>query len=274
MSEKYETENENKTEEYLEKNENEPEEYLEYPENREENNDFEFLKELTSTHYVEKKELNEKEIRQQQRDETRQLERFLRDQQKEEKRQIRMNKEEDMRQKKELKNRNKIQPVKIQENKEVDSLFDDIPTELFGRDKILVMKQINQYKILFPKELSKFKLKKKATLEELKKSLEECRALIEINSVDVFVLDSILSCCKMIENYTVESDYDITGLSLLLKSNPQFVSLSKQLFIRYNIFSNVPIEYQMMMCIVSTSYLCMMKNKGKSSINSYLNEPL
>ena len=105
MSEKYETENENETEEYLEKNENEPEEYLEYPENREENNDFEFLKELTSTHYVEKKELNEKEIRQQQRDETRQLERFLRDQQREEKTQIRMNKEEDMRQKKELKNR-------------------------------------------------------------------------------------------------------------------------------------------------------------------------
>ena len=98
--------------------------------------------------------------------------------------------------------------------------------------------------------------------------------MIEINSVDVFVLDSILSCRKMVENFTVESDYDITGLSILLKSNPQFFSLSKQLFIRYNIFSNVPIEYQIMMCIVSTSYLCMMKNKGKASINSYLNEPL
>ena len=162
----------------------------------------------------------------------------------------------------------------MHDNKEEGSLFDDIPTELFGRDKIIVIKQINQYKILFPKVLPKFKLKKKAALEELKKSLEECRALIEINSVDVFVLDSIKSCRKMVENFTVESDYDITGLSILLKSNPQFFSLSKQLFIRYNIFSNVPIEYQIMMCIVSTSYLCMMENNGKASINSYLNEPL
>ena len=129
------------------------------------------------------------------------------------------------------------------------------------------MKQINQYKILFPKELSKFKLKKKATLEELKKSLEECRALIEINSVDVFVLDSILSCCKMIENYTVESDYDITGLSLLLKSNPQFVSLSKQLFIRYNIFSNVPIEYQMTIFLYFSSCINMKLIRCTSSFD-------
>ena len=218
--------------------------------------------------------MNETELKKQERDEKRQMGRFIQDQQREEKRQIRMNKEKDMRQKKEWKNRNKIQPVKMQDNKEEGSLFDDIPTELFGRDKIIVIKQINQYKILFPKVLPKFKLKKKAALEELKKSLEECRALIEINSVDVFVLESILSCCKMVENFTVESDYDITGLSILLKSNPQFVSLSKQLFIRYNIFSNVPIEYQIMMCIVSTSYLCMMENNGKASINSYLNEPL
>ena len=262
MSEKYENENES-----------ENEDYLEYPENKQENEDFEFLNELTSTHYVEKKILNEKDLKKQERDEKRQLDRFIQDQHREEKRQIRLNKEEDMRQKKEMKNRNKVQNVKIKD-KEEGSIFSDIPTELFGRDKILVMKQINQYKILFPKELSKFKLKKNASLEELKSSLEECRALIEINSVDVFVLDSILSCCKMIEGFTRESDYDISGLSILLKSNPQFVSLSKQLFIRYNIFSNVPIEYQMMMCIISTSYLCIQKNKGKASINSYLNEPL
>ena len=63
--------------------------------------------------------------------------------------------------KKELENRNKIQSVKMHDNKEEGSLFDDIPTELFGRDKIIVIKQINQYKILFPKVLPKFKLKKK-----------------------------------------------------------------------------------------------------------------
>ena len=78
----------------------------------------------------------------------------------------------------------------------------------------------------------------------------------------------------MMEGFTIESDYDISGLSILLKSNAQFVSLSKQLFVRYNIFNNVPPEYQMMMCIISTSYLCIQKNKGRASINSYLDEPL
>ena len=92
MSEKYETEIE--TEEYLE--------YLEYPENQEKKQDFEFLKELTSTHYVEKIGLNETELKKQERDEKRQMGRFIQDQQREEKRQIRMNKEKDMRQKKRI----------------------------------------------------------------------------------------------------------------------------------------------------------------------------
>ena len=83
--------------------------------------------------------MNETELKKQERDEKRQMGRFIQDQQREEKRQIRMNKEKDMRQKKEWKNRNKIQPVKMQDNKEEGSLFDDIPTELFGRDKIIVM---------------------------------------------------------------------------------------------------------------------------------------
>ena len=52
MSEKYETETET-------------EEYLEYPENQEKNEDCEFLKELTSTHCVEKKVLSETELKKQ-----------------------------------------------------------------------------------------------------------------------------------------------------------------------------------------------------------------
>ena len=77
MSEKYETETETETE---------TEEYLEYPENQEKNEDCEFLKELTSTHYVEKKVLNETELNKQERDEKRQLDRFIQDQHREEKR--------------------------------------------------------------------------------------------------------------------------------------------------------------------------------------------
>ena len=252
----------------------EVEPYIEYPHERDDN----FLQELTNTHYVEKKKLTEKELKKQNNEEKRQMVRFIQDQKREEKIQIRLNKEEDLRQKRENKNINKMMCGKSKhekvEKEENNSLFDDQPTELMGREKLIIMKKIQQYKILFPKELSKFKLKKKINLEELKVSLEECSALVEINSIDGFILDSILSCIKMCENYSQDSDYDISGLSILLKSNPQFISLAKQLFIRYNVFSNVPIEYQMCMCIISTSYLCIQKNKGKSSINSYLDEKI
>ena len=152
------------------------------------------------------------------------------------------------------------------------SLFDENPTVLIGRDRLFLTKQINQYKILFPNELSKFKVKKNANLDELNQALEECRALIEINSVDNFIMDSILGSIKMIEGFTVDTSYDITSLSIMLKMNPEFQKLAKLLFIRYNIFNNVPIEYQMMMVITTSIYLCIQKNNHKSSMNSYLNE--
>ena len=83
--------------------------------------------------------MNETELNKQERDEKRQMGRFIQDQQREEKRQICMNKKKRYETKKEWKNRNKIQPVKMHDNEEEGSLFDDIPTELFGRDKIIVM---------------------------------------------------------------------------------------------------------------------------------------
>ena len=36
------------------------------------------------------------------------------------------------------------------------SLFDENPTVLIGRDRLFITKQINQYKVLFPNELSSF----------------------------------------------------------------------------------------------------------------------
>ena len=64
-------------------------------------------------------------------------------------------------------------------------MFDENPTILMGRDRLFITKKIQRYKILFPKEVSKFKLKKKASLEELQLSLDECVALVEINSIEI-----------------------------------------------------------------------------------------
>ena len=204
---------------------------------------------------------------------------------KEEIRQNRENKLEEIRQKKcekelhkkmkeyEKSEKNEKKEIHEQDTKSDQfSLFDENPTVLIGRDRLFTTKQINQYKVLFPNELSKFKVKRNANIDELNQALEECRALIEMNSVDNFIMDSILGSIKMIEGFTVDTSYDITSLSMMLKMNPEFQKLAKLLFIRYNIFNNVPIEYQMMMVVTTSIYLCIQKNNNKSSINSYLNE--
>ena len=204
---------------------------------------------------------------------------------KEEIRQNRENKLEEIRQKKcekelhkkmkeyEKSEKNEKKEIYEQDTKSDQfSLFDENPTVLIGRDRLFITEQINQYKVLFPNELSKFKVKRNANIDELNQALEECRALIEMNSVDNFIMDSILGSIKMIEGFTVDTSYDITSLSMMLKMNPEFQKLAKLLFIRYNIFNNVPIEYQMMMVVTTSIYLCIQKNNNKSSINSYLNE--
>ena len=242
------------------------------------NSDFEFLNNLHNDTFIEKIVLTQKQ--QQKKDKDEEKIRI-----KEEKRQIYENKIEELRQKKYEKELNK----KMKENEKSEttqkkeihdqdskgdqfSLFDENPTILIGRDRLFITKQINQYKVLFPNELSKFKVKKNANLDELNQALEECRALIEINSVDTFIMDSLLGSIKMIEGFTVDTSYDITSLSIMLKMNPEFQKLAKLLFIRYNIFNNIPIEYQMMMVVTTSIYLCIQKNNNKSSMNSYLNE--
>ena len=81
--------------------------------------------------------MNETELKKQERDEKRQMGYKINREKKKDK--FVWIKKKIWDKKKELKNRNKIQPVKMHDNKEEGSLFDDIPTELFGRDKIIVM---------------------------------------------------------------------------------------------------------------------------------------
>ena len=222
--------------------------------NDEDSNNFEFLNNLHNDTFIEKIVLTPKQ--QQKKDKDEEKTRI-----KEEKRQIRENKLK-------MKEYDKSERIEKKEIYEQDtksdqfSLFDENPTVLIGRDRLFITKQINQYKVLFPNELSKFKVKKNANLDELNQALEECRALIEINSVDNFIMDSLLGSIKMIEGFTVDTSYDITSLSIMLKMNPEFQKLAKLLFIRYNIFNNVPIEYQMMMVITTSIYLCIHLNKN------------
>ena len=56
---------------------------------------------------------------------------------------------------------------------EDSSLFDDQGTELIGREKRVLLSKIQQYKNLFPEELSKFKIKKNCSTSDLQLYLSE-----------------------------------------------------------------------------------------------------
>jgi len=157
---------------------------------------------------------------------------------------------------------------------ENSDLFDDKGSEIIGRDKRVIINKLNQYRNLFPKELSKFKVKKGATAQELQAYLDEASTIVETSSYDNFLTDSILQAIKLVENGSKYTRHDITGCSEMLKANPQFNSLMKQLFVKYNVFHKIPCEFQLLLLVTTTAYICSNKNKHKAQLETYLNTPV
>ena len=98
--------------------------------------------------------------------------------------------------------------------------------------------------------------------------------MVECENVEQFILDSILQCIKLIEGVSSNTKYDIQGLADLLKQNKQFHQLSKQLFIKYKIFSALPPEYSMMILVSTSAYICNGKNRRRGEMEAYLNTPI
>ena len=155
-----------------------------------------------------------------------------------------------------------------------NSLFDDKGTELLGKDKRMLLSKIQQYKSLFPDELGKFKIKKNCSAEDLKLYLTEMESIVDTSSVEQFLTDSILQCIKMTEGLSSYTKYDITGCADLLKANKQFHTLTKQMYIKYKVFNNVPPEYSLAVLVATTAYICKNKNTKKKEIESFLNQPI
>ena len=167
-------------------------------------------------------------------------------------------------------NRRKEQSQKVQTHIN-SSNDDDDATPILGKDRRILTSKIQQYKNLFPEILGKFKLKKNPTIEDLQEALDEMDVMVNCSSVEDFLNDSILQCLKMIEGASSYTRYDVSGMSDLLRQNKQFHQLSKMLYIKYKVFSNIPPEYQMVMLMATTAYVCVEKNKRKASLEEYLN---
>jgi hypothetical protein len=153
-------------------------------------------------------------------------------------------------------------------------MFSQNGSEILGRDKRILLTKIRQYKSLFPDTFKSFKIKINANIQELQNYLEEMDSIVECDSVEQFLLDSILQCIKLIEGVSSYTKYDIQGLADLLKQNKQFHQLSKQLFIKYKVFNAIPAESQLLMLVATSAYICNCKNKRRGEMEAYLNTPV
>ena len=170
----------------------------------------------------------------------------------------------------------KSKPQKVDKEiiRDDDSLFGDDATPILGKDKRVIIAKLHQYKNLFKEELKKFKIKPNASIDQLKACLDEMEAIVETSSIDQFMTESILQSIKLIEAGSARTKYNISGTADMLKQNTQFHNLMKQLYVKYNVFSKVPPEFQLVLLVGTTAMLCKNKNDKKTQISDFLNEKI
>jgi len=227
--------------------------------------DNDFLSELNNSNY--QKEIEEEENKE---NNLKQQKELLKEQERQRKEQEKYYKQQ---QKEAEKKSEKV-------NKKIIESDNDLYSEgavIQGSEKIKLIHKVKQYKHLFPEipEIKNFKIKPNASEAELKNYIIELETLSSISSVDAFLTDSILQCIKVIELPTSKTkNFNITGLSDLLKTNKQFHTLCKKLYLKYGAFDKIPDEYQLLILVSTTAYVCVNKNKGQNEIENYLNETI
>jgi hypothetical protein len=147
--------------------------------------------------------------------------------------------------------------------------------EILGLDKRLLLNRINQYKTVYKDELKNVKINNSWDLEKLQKILDEIEIIVQVNSVDSFIMDTIFQTLFFAENLTAGTqNFNISGLTVKLKGNPNFMSVCKQCFIKYGTYCSSPPEAQLIVILILTAFTCMDANKRKFTLNNYLNEPI
>lgn len=155
------------------------------------------------------------------------------------------------------------------------SVFANEGSEILGREKRDLLAKIQQYKQLFSdkKEVKSFKVRKGASVLELKQAVEELATIVETGTVEGFLIDSVFAAVKMIEGVSSYTRYDIRGLADVLKMNPNFSSLCRQCFIKYGCYTATPPEFQLLIITSTSAWLVLQKNKNRKSMEELLAQP-
>ena len=220
-------------------------------------NDNEFLEEMQNDKYINQNELDKQQEKEDKK------------QDKIDKKQDKINSKITRAQKMEEKQRIIEEKIKEKEENKINE-----STEIISKNKRSLLAKINKYKKLFKTELSDYKINKNASEDQLKIHITNIQDLLDNNEVDNYINDSIYHCIKMIEPFTCKTRYNITGLSTMLKMNPQFDIMCKKMMLKYNCFSNTPLEYQFLMCISTSIYLTIQMNQSKPAMEQFLNQKI
>lgn len=156
-------------------------------------------------------------------------------------------------------------------------LFGAQASPILGADRRELLAKIREYKVLFSdvSEVKAFKIKESASVEQLEAAVQELDVIVSSSTVQTMCDEMILSSIRMVEAVSTRTPkFDITGTADLLKQNPEFSRLCKQLTIRYRVFSRLPPEYQLLLMVTSTAMIARQANMRRHEIEGMLNHSL
>lgn len=137
--------------------------------------------------------------------------------------------------------------------------------------------KVKQYQLLFPEETAGFfktPLGKKMnkTMDELNTCIAELDILVNMGAqgYDCFINEMICASIASAEKYGKLVRCDISGLSARLRSNKEFDSICKRIFMKYgSSYSSFSIEVQLC-CIIMVQGFIQMKENNMPSVKSVL----
>jgi len=149
-----------------------------------------------------------------------------------------------------------------------DELFSSKAKPILGKTYRENLAKIKQYKQLFKSELKGFKIKKNATAQDLQNYIVEMQTVLSTESADQFTTDAIYHVLQVVESASSNfRNYNLTGITEILKNNVQFNHLVKVLAAKYSTFALVEPEYIMVFTLASTAYVVTSQNKIKAQLN-------
>lgn len=157
---------------------------------------------------------------------------------------------------------------------EFGDLFGD-PTPILGKTRREQLTRLHEFKALFPNELKSFKIKPKATEDEIEDAIRECETIVSCGGIQNMLNEALLTAIQVVEGVSSKtSNFDISGTAAALRQNPEFYRLCKLCWIKYKVFSKAPPEMQLALVIGSTALMMRAQNVKKAKLGQMLNTPL